>query len=305
MVRCSAAVVVACAAALASRAAAAQTPPWHASPPRPGEDPPPEAPRAARWPDLSARQRVRPALPPAFRPGAPPSRETPDPGAGAYFQLPTARLLRYGDVLGQYVGALGWAGVRYGVTRNIDVGAGVPYYFAGLSVDARVSFARGAHLAAAWWAYATVPFLARGERPASSLGFTWAWAGVGWATGPLVTLWGERVAVNAGLHVAQRAGLGGVWLLGHATLDVKLTDGVKALAQAVVLYEASPERMERASALLGNGPARVLPYALAGVRLYTRRFSADLGVLIPLAADIPLHSERLPVIPWLSLSHLF
>jgi len=208
-------------------------------------------------------------------------------------------------VLGTYVGALGWAGVRYGVSRYVDVGAGVPFYFAGLSVDARVGFAQGAHVAAAWWAYATVPFLAQGERPSSSLGFTWAYAGIGWATGPVVTLWGGRVTANVGLHIAQRAGLGGVWILGHATLDVRITDGVKVLAQTVVLYEASPERAARADALLGNGDPRLLPYSVFGVRLHTRRFSSDLGALVPLASDIPLHAERLPVVPWIALSHLF
>lgn len=297
--------MAACVAAVSSTPAArAQTPPWASVAPAPDATPPTDPPRAARWPEPRARQAIWRG-PPAFRPGAAPSREATDPGAGAYFQVPSARLLRYGDVLGTYVGALGWAGVRYGASRYIDVGVGVPFYFAGLSVDARVSFAQGAHVAAAWWAYATVPFLAQGDRPSSSLGFTWAYAGVGWATGPVVTLWGDRVTVNAGLHVAQRAGLGGVWLLGHATLDLRITDGVKALAQAVVLYEASPERAARADALLGNGAARVIPYAVIGVRLYTRRFSADLGGLVPLSSEAPLYSDRLPVIPWIALSHLF
>jgi hypothetical protein len=41
------------------------------------------------------------------------------------------------------------------------------------------------------------------------------------------------------------------------------------------------------------------------VRFYTRRFSADLGVLAPLSSDAPLWSERLAVIPWIALQHLF
>lgn len=283
----------------------AQPTPWSVTSPQATSEPVPASPpMVLRWPRIPAAQGLRftPAEP--VPEVAPPSTAS-DPGAGAYFQMPTGRVLRYGDFMGTYMSALGWVGLRYGFSRHLEVGVGLPFYFTGLSVDARVSFVRGSNVAAAWWAYATVPVLPSGDRPASSLGFTWAWAGLGWATGPVLTLWGDRVAASVGLHLAQRTGLGGAWLLGHATLDVRIIDGVKFLAQAVVFHEASQERAARAESLLGNGSARLLPYALAGVRLYTRRFSADLGAMAPLARDVPLASDKLPVLPWLALSHLF
>lgn len=281
----------------------AQDPPWSstpASPARPvvGVAPP----RATRWP------RPRPSRP-RFVPAIPGPRRTPeadpDPGAGGYFQMPTARVLRYGDLAATYVSALGWIGLRYGLTRHIDVGVGVPFYFAGLSVDARVAFAQGRGVSAAWWFYATIPAIPEGDRATSSLGFTWSFAGLGWASGPIVTLWGDRVTASFGLHLAQRTGLGGVWLLPHATFAVRIVDGVKALAQSVVLYEAAMEQAPRASSLLGNGAPRLIAYALGGVRLYTRRFAADLGGLVPLSEEAPLYSDRLPVIPWIALQHTF
>ncbi len=289
-------------AGLGGSAALAQAPPWSDTPPAAPREVLAAPPRTTQWPaSRPARVRPRVVLPALRR--AP--EADADPGAGGYFQMPTARLLRHGDVAGTYLSALGWVGVRYGATRTVDLGVGVPYYFAGLTVDARVAFAQGRGIAAAWWFYASVPLVPEGDRASSSLGFTWSYAGVGWLSGPLVTLWGERVTASFGLHVAQRTGLGGVWLLSHATLAVRIIDGVKALAQAVMLYEAAPERAPRAESLLGNGTPRVIPYALVGARLYTRRFSADLGVLAPLSSDAPLYSERLPVIPWIALQHLF
>jgi hypothetical protein len=287
---------------LGASAALGQTTPWADTAPAASQTLPESPPRASRWPaPRPGRTRARVVLPALRR--AP--EADADPGAGGYFQMPTARLMRHGDVAGTYLSALGWVGVRYGATRTVDLGVGVPYYFTGLTVDARIAFAQGRGVAAAWWFYASIPLLPEGDRASSSLGFTWAYAGVGWLSGPLVTLWGERVTASFGLHVAQRTGLGGVWLLSHATLAVRIIDGVKALAQAVMLYEAAPERAPRAEALLGNGTPRIIPYALVGARLYTRRFAADLGVLAPLSSDAPLYSERLPVIPWIALQHLF
>lgn len=297
------------AALTVSSTAVGQTPPWRGAPSRAPVGGPagvrvePGVPVAARWP-APQRVRVRRAIPlPRLRVRAP--ERDPDPGAGGYFQMPTARVLRYGDLAGTYLSALGWVGVRYGVTRNIDVGVGVPFYFAGLSVDLRVVFAEGRGVTAAWWGYATVPFVGEGERASSSLGFTWSFAGLGWLTGPLVTFAGGRVTANFGVHIAQRTGLGGLWALSHATLAVRIIDGVKALAQGLALYEVVEERAPRADALLGNGAPRLIPYGLAGVRLYTRRFAADLGALVPLSADAPLHSEQIPVLPWIALQHTF
>lgn len=269
----------------------------------------PPAPVARHWPTIRPPT-PRPAVEYAWTPGTslatgPRLRETPDLGAVGYFQTPSARLLRLGDVLAQYVSALGWAGVRYGLSRRIDVGVGIPFYLYGISLDARVGFIQRDGFAASWWGYVTVPFRNDADRPTDCLGFTWNYAAVGWASGPLLTWWKGRWAVNAGVHLAQRTGLGGVWLLSHATLDFRVVDGVKLLAQVLSLYELSLESRERAGSLLGNGTPRFLPYALGGARFYTRRFFADLGLLAPLSSDAPLYSDRLPVLPWVSLSHLF
>lgn len=296
--------------------------PWAETPPPRRDAPSPEGegdaldasealpvPVARRWP---ARRPARPreAAEYPWEPGTSLGasrrvRETPDLGVGAYFQLPTARIVRYGDVMAHYLSALGWLGARYGLTRRVDVGLGVPYYLYGLSVDARVLFYEREGFAAAWWGMATVPFRGDADRATDCLGFTWNFAGLGWASGPLVTWWSDRLALSGGLHLAQRTGLGGVWLMGHVTADLRLVNGVKLLAQGFALAELSRESRARAEALLGDGGRRVLPYALGGVRFYTRRFSADLGLLAPLSPAAPLYTERLGVLPWVSLSHLF
>ncbi|MEZ4392309.1 MAG: hypothetical protein R3A48_14565 [Polyangiales bacterium] len=286
----------------AAPSAHAQRPPWgerETAGPRPAVAQ--EPPRATRWP---APRRARPVRRAAVIPPPRSIDRDPDPGAGAYFQTPTARVLRYGDFAATYVSALGWVGVRYGVTRHVDVGVGVPFYFAGLSVDARVAFAQGRGVSAAWWAYATVPSR-RGRARLEQPGIHLVLRGPGLGDWPRRDALGRRVTANLGLHVAQRTGLGGLWVLSHATLAVRIIDGVKALAQAVTLYEVAEERAPRAEALLGNGSPRFIPYALAGARLYTRRFSADLGALVPLSAAAPLYSEQIPVIPWIALQHTF
>ena len=260
-----------------------------------------EVPRAGRWP-------TTPAPSPRPRSGSarqPVLRGSEDPGMTQHFQMPSAVLLRYGDFSGMYLTHLGWVGLRRGLTRSIDVGLGVPYYFLGVTVDARIAFVQREGFAAAWWAYASVPFVGEGDRPTSQLGFTWSYGGLGWATGPLVSLWNDRVGVHAGLHIAQRTGLGGAWIFAHVTADVRLIEGIKLIVQGVSFNEISLEKSETARSLIGNGSARWLPYGLAGVRFYTRRFSADMGALAPLSRDCPLWSERLAVIPWVALTHRF
>lgn len=286
-------------------AAAAQTAvaPWATGsttnppppPPRPAQGP------AAPWPTVApAHPTPGPPLPPVRAP-----REPYEAAADHYFQLPTGQMMRLGDLQGHYIGHLGWVGLRYGLSRVVDVGVGLPYYFAGVSADARVAIVQRPGFAAAWWAYVSVPFLPDGESPSSQLGFTWAYAGMGWLTGPLVSLWTRRFGVHLGAHVAQRTGLGGLWFVGHVTLDLRLTDSLKLIAQGLAFYEVAEESADGARALLGNGTARFMPYALAGVRFHTRRFAADVGAMVPLSAQSPLHSESLVVLPWMSLSHLF
>ncbi len=262
-------------------------------------------PHARRWPNVRPRPSAS-AVVEAPPPVDAMARDTVgDLGVVQYFQFPSARLLRYGDVVGQYVSHLGWGAARFGLSRRIDVGVGVPFYVYGISVDARVAFVQSQRFAAAWWGYASVPFRVEADRSTSCLGFTWAYGGMGWVMGPLFTFWQGRLTVSTGLHLAQRTGLGGVWLLGHLTVDFRITDGVKALAQTFALYEVSLEHGEGAGALLGNGTPRLLPYALGGVRFYTRRFFADLGLLVPLAEASPLYSDRLAALPWVSLGHRF
>lgn len=223
------------------------TSPWADTPEAPSTAALPEGvPTARRWPRRTLP--VRPAPDYVWPPGqslvAPGGRpeDTPDLGVVQHFQMPTARLLRLGDVMGQYVGHLGWVGLRYGLARRVDVGVGVPYYLLGVSVDVRVAFVQSEHFSAAWWGYATVPLSPTGDRPTAYLGFTWDYAGLGWASGPLVTAWTGRVSVSAGLHLAQRTGLGGVWLLAHASADLRVVDGVKLLVQGVALGESRPSR---------------------------------------------------------------
>jgi hypothetical protein len=294
--------------ALVSSNALAQTAP---TPPAPWASAAPAAPapdlatlapprRAEGWPTISpGRLAVAPVAPLAAP--QPPIEAAAD----HHFQLPTARPMRMGDLMGHYISHLGWVGLRYGLTRSVDVGVGVPYYFAGLSADVRVSFYQRPGVAVSWWGYVTVPFKPDGERPSSNLGFTWAYAGMGWLTGPLVSLWSGRMGVHMGLHAAQRTGLGGLWVFGHATVDVRIVEGIKVIGQALAFYELSEESGDRARALLGNGAQRFLPFALAGMRFHTRRFAADIGALVPLSPQSPLYSESLAVLPWMSLSHLF
>ena len=321
LVLTAASLVTASAAAQTPAATSTPAPPWmrpwtttlDAPPVLPdvgvaAQDLPPAPPWPRRWPTVRvpARRLVRPmgVSAPSTRTTAS-EGETADPASGHHFQLPTARLLRYGDLMGHYVSHLGWAGLRYGLTRRVDVGVGVPYYFAGISLDARVAFVQNQNFAAAWWGYVTVPFRPEGDLPTSNLGFTWAYAGMGWLTGPLVSVWKGRVGAHAGLHVGQRTGLGGLWLVSHLTVDVRLVPGVKLIAQGLMFYELSLEQGDRARALLGNDERRFIPYALGGVRFHTRRFAADVGVLAPLAEAAPLWSDRMAVLPWMSIAHLF
>jgi hypothetical protein len=196
-------------------------------------------------------------------------------------------------------------GLRHGLSRVVDVGVGLPYYFAGISADMRVAIVQYEGFAMSWWGYLTVPFKPRGDTAASNFGFTWAYAGMGWLTGPLFSLGASRFGAHLGLHVAQRTGLGGLWFVGHVTFDVHLHESLALLAQGLVFYEIAEETADGARALLGNGTARFLPYTLAGVRLHTRRFAADVGALVPLNDQAPLHSNGFVVLPWMSISHLF
>ncbi|MFO0652494.1 MAG: hypothetical protein U0326_40115 [Polyangiales bacterium] len=280
------------------------TAPWSSAAPSTAPEDPATfraPPPASHWPTI-APARVAPAL---LTAPLQVEREVIEPAADHNFQLPTARPMRLGDIMGHYISHLGWVGLRYGLTRSVDVGVGVPFYFAGMSADVRVAFLQRRGVAISWWAYVTIPFKPDGEFATSNLGFTWAYAGLGWLTGPLVSLWSGRIGVHIGLHAAQRTGLGGLWAFGHATVDVRIVEGIKAIAQGLALYEVAEESGERARTLLGNGQRRFIPFVLLGVRFHTRRFAADIGALAPLSDQSPLYSESLAVLPWMSLSHLF
>jgi hypothetical protein len=122
-----------------------------------------------------------------------------------------------------------------------------------------------------------------------------------------LSFWGDRGGAHFGVHLAQRALLGGLWTLAHATVDVRITDGVKALAQALLFAEALPEGASTLSqrTLLGNSQPRIMPYATLGVRLYTRRSSVDLGALLIVGERSLLAYGPASVWPWLSATHAF
>lgn len=122
--------------------------------------------------------------------------------------MPTARLLRIGDVMGHYISHLGWAGVRFGLTRSIDVGVGMRHTTSSASPSTPGSPRSVAKAwPALWWAYASVLAAAGGDSATTNFGFTWAHAGMGWITGPLVSVWGDRAGFHGGAHLAQRTGL--------------------------------------------------------------------------------------------------
>lgn len=232
---------------------------------------------------------------------------TPDPAFTYNFQMPTARPLHRGDTMVTVMGATGWLGARYGFARRFDAGVGIPYYGAGVSVDARYAVVSGEHAAVSLWGYATVPFVPGGNDPGAFFGFTWRGAGPAWVLGPVVSLWGARAGIHAGAHVAQRVLLGGAWAVVHLTIEARVVDSVRVIAQGVVLGEMLGEQSVSgsASALLGNGPARVYPYLVLGARTHSRRFAVDFGALISFVAGSPLAGGTIGVWPWAAASQTF
>lgn len=215
--------------------------------------------------------------------------QAPDPAAQHVFQLPTARPLRLGDATVETGSLLGWAGVRYGFTRGFDAGVGVPFYLAGLSLEVRGTPLLRDHYALSLWAHASIPFHPGEGSPSSFMGFTWRGGGAAWLAGPLGSIWGRQVAVHAGLLLGQRVLLLGLWAGGHVALDVRANDFIRVLAGAVVLAEGVPERADPETFSLARSQGgRVLPYATLGMRLHTRRFAVDLGVVGAFGVGTPL-----------------
>lgn len=231
----------------------------------------------------------------------------PDPASTHVFALPTARLLVPGDMMAT-LGAVtpNVAGLRIGVTRRFDVGVSVPLYLVGLAVDARYALVQRQGFALAAVGYVTAPVLP-GSDPAQFLGFTYAGAGPAWNVGPVATFWGARASFTIGISLAQRAMLLGLWGMTQVSLDVRILDGVRALAGVVVLGELVPENAmgTRAATLVGNLHPRILPYVVVGVRLHARRFAVDLGPLVAVGTATPLSTGVVGVWPWLAAAYLF
>jgi hypothetical protein len=263
---------------LAARGAHAQEAPWQpeAAPPSP----------------------IAPApVPPTER-----YARTPDPSFTHHFQLPSARPLRLGDSMVTLMGSLGWVGVRHGFHRRFDAGIGVPFYLAGVSLEARYALLLEEGLALSLWGHASVPVLP-GSTPGELLGFTWSGGGPAWMFGPLFSVWGPRLGLHLGAHATQRTGLGGVWALLHATLEGAVSDSVRVLGQLVMLAEVVEE--SGASALVGFEHPRLHPYVVGGLRLHSRRFSVDVGLLATFGGQTPLATGVVSVWPWMSASQTF
>jgi hypothetical protein len=254
------------------------------------------------------------AQPSAFGPlGAPAPGEperyarTPDPSRWQQFAMPGARLVAAGDVAVSVGSLLGWAALRYGAHRRVDVGVGVPFALVGLSADARVLVFEDDRFALSLWAMAQVPMHPGTAVASDFFSFTWAGGGPWIAAGPVASLSGDRGAVTLGVHGGQRLAMGGLWLLAHLTVDVRLVDGLKLVTQAALLGEAALEvasPLGRRS-LLGNAQPRWMPYATLGVRLFTRKSSVDLGALVIVGERSLLAYGPVSVWPWLNATHTF
>lgn len=228
----------------------------------------------------------------------------PDPAQGSVFQLPTARLGMRGDWLTQGAGALGWAGLRVGVDRRLELGLGMPYFVAGVAAEVRLALYQGRTVQLALWALGTLPFLP-GSNANDLLGFTWRGAGPSWLVGPLLSVEAGALSVHFGAHLAQRSLLGGVWTLVHGSVTYGLARGVRLLAQLAALAELASEGSINPGShvLLGTGAQRWGLFSVGGVRLHNRQLSVDLGVLAVGGEGAPFAwSGRWGVWPWVSLT---
>ncbi|MDP3278986.1 MAG: hypothetical protein Q8Q09_27585 [Deltaproteobacteria bacterium] len=293
-----------------------QNVPWTQPPtdrPRADLPLPPRAPESTPTPpNTPPNAPIQSDRPPAFGPldaqelvvSRPP--EATDPAQGATFAMPTARLPYAHDNTLELGSLLGWVAVRRGLHRRVDVGVGLPFALVGLSADVRVALVRERAWALALWGMTQVP-IHPGPGATDFLGFTWGGGGPWWAAGPLLSVGGEGGGVHVGVHVGQRALLGGLWGLAHASFDLRVTEGVKLLAQVVVLGELAQEQAARTAlrSLLGNSQPRVMPYGLLGARLFGRKSAVDVGLLIIGGERSLLAYGPISVWPWLRASHSF
>jgi hypothetical protein len=231
----------------------------------------------------------------------------PNPGVTHHFQMPTARPLAHGDMMVTIAGYLGWLGVRYGFTPRFDMGVGLPIYLAGISIDARYALALGENSAVSLWGYASVPVLPGDGNAADFFGFTWRGGGAAWVAGPVASVWNDRVGLHVGVHAAQRVLLGGIWAMVHATVEARIVESLRVIVQGIVLAEVINESPSNAggSVLVGTYHPRVFPYLIAGIRLYSRRFSVDVGGLIAFEGGSPLAGNGVTFWPWTSVSQMF
>ncbi|MCC7537818.1 MAG: hypothetical protein IT379_16460 [Deltaproteobacteria bacterium] len=228
-----------------------------------------------------AEERAEPVEPPDDRPRA---------SVEHVFYLPTARTSGPG-LSGEYVSALGWFGIRAGIGSRVDVGLGLPFYLSGVSADARVAVVSTDSFAVAAYGYVSVPL-----NDEEGVDFSTSATGIAYAIGPTASLWGDEASVHAGVHLGGRTARGGLWLLAHSSLELKITRLVSALVSGVALVELSRE---------DDAPrdARTFPYVAAGARIGGRSFAVDCGLLVPLDRNAPGSLRRLPVTPMLSMGH--
>jgi hypothetical protein len=311
------AVGAACATLAVSPTARAQDAPWAPEPVAAASASPPDGSTANVSRGETPRVASRAAPPNATAASgslaspvnAPPDRygATPDPAFTHTFQMPTARPLRHGDTMITVLGDLGWIGIRYGFTRRFDAGIGIPYYVAGMTVDARYAVVLADHAALSIWGLGTVPFDPGVNDPTSFFGFNWRGGGPGWMLGPVVSLWGARAGFHAGAQAAQRVLMGGLWAMVHMSVDVKIADSVRAIAQGVLMSEVIGERTTgpAARALVGNTQPRIHPYLVIGARVHSRRFAVDFGALMSFAAEAPLAPGTPGIWPWACVSQTF
>ncbi len=203
---------------------------------------------------------------------------------------------------------LGWISSRYGVTRRLDVGVGVPFMLVGIAADVRLALVQERVWALSVWGMVQVPFHPGGTGLARSFfGFNYSGGGPWWTAGALLTVTGERASFHLGLHANQRSLLGGLWGLATVSAEFRLIDGMKAIGQAVLfgeLVNESASTTERRS-LLSNAQPRVMPYALLGVRVYSRRSAVDLGLLATVGDQSLLAYGPVSVWPFLSGGYWF
>jgi hypothetical protein len=214
--------------------------------------------------------------PPAVEPEEPPPPF--DPGRGQLAIVPTARPLREGDVLAQYIGYSGLFGVQFGIDGNADIGVGIIPIQLALNIEAKVAFVNSEHVALSAFGGFMIP-LYRDEWPLSAGGLTYFFT---FAFGPLLSLYNDKAELDVGLVFAptfqwQADGRYDTdyglfpWLMG----SVRLGDSFRMMLGVVHFGILGLE---------ARGDINV-PAALLGVRWHNETWAVDFGLGFPLHPD--------------------